>query len=177
MNKRGLLAKFSAVALLTLFFHQTSPAGEVTAANLRKTAPEFTLVDSNGASIKLSDYKGKVVLLDFWATWCHGCKTEIPWYMEFQDRYRGKGLSVIGVAMDEDGWKSVRPFIKKTGINYTIVVGNQQLATQYGAGSLPVTLLIDRDGKVAGSHAGMVDKGAFEKDLEAVLQTPGTTHP
>ena len=74
----------------------------ITAANSRKTAPDFTLNDSRGDPIKLSNYKGKIVLLDFWATWCHGCKTEIPWYMEFASKYKDSGLAVIGVSMDDD---------------------------------------------------------------------------
>ena len=140
--------------------------------NLRKAAPDFTLSDSKGASIRLSDYKGKVVLLDFWATWCHGCNIEIPWYMEFQQKYKDKGLSVIGVAMDDDGWKSVRPFSDEKKINYIIVVGNEGLAKEYGVDNLPVTLLIDRDGKIAASHSGMVEKEAFEKEIQALLQGP-----
>lgn len=151
-------------------------AGDATPANLRKLAPDFTLVDSNGASIRLSDYKGKVVLLDFWATWCHGCKTEIPWYVEFQHKYRDKGLSVIGVALDEDGWKSIKPYIDKIKINYTIAVGSQELAKQYGAESLPVTLLIDREGKIAESRAGMVDKAAFEKDVQTLVRSAKNSH-
>ena len=140
--------------------------------NLRKAAPDFTLSDSKGASIRLSDYKGKVVLLDFWATWCHGCNIEIPWYMEFQQKYKDKGLSVIGVAMDDDGWKSVRPFSDEKKINYIIVVGNEGLAKEYGVDNLPVTLLIDRDGKIAALHSGMVEKEAFEKEIQALLQGP-----
>jgi len=70
--------------------------------NSRKPAPDFTLTDSKGASIKLSNYKGRVVLLDFWATWCEGCKVEIPWYMEFQKKYKESGLSVVGVSVDDD---------------------------------------------------------------------------
>ena len=158
------------LALAALSFCTVGVGADTTPSNSRKMAPDFTLTDSNGASIRLSDYKGKVVLLDFWATWCHGCKLEIPWYMEFQQKYKDKGLSVIGVAMDEDGWKSVKPFIEKTKINYAIVVGNQQLASKFGADSLPVTLLIDREGKIAESHAGMVDKAAFEKDLQMLVQ-------
>ena len=77
----------------------------------RKLAPNFILTDAKGDTINLSAYKGKVVLLDFWATWCGGCKTEIPWYMEFDSKYKDRGLAVIGVSMDEDGWKSVRPFM------------------------------------------------------------------
>jgi len=145
------------------------PTG-VPASNVRKTAPNFTLTDSKGTSVRLSDYKGRVVLLDFWATWCHGCKIEIPWYMEFQDKYKDKGLSVIGVSMDDDGWKSVKPFLEEKKMNYTVVVGNADLAKLYGVDQLPVTLLIDRDGKIANSHAGMVDKNAFEKEISVLLE-------
>ncbi len=77
----------------------------------RKPAPNFVLTDAKGDTINLSTYKGNVVLLDFWATWCGGCKTEIPWYMEFDAKYKDRGLAVIGVSMDEDGWKTVKPFL------------------------------------------------------------------
>ena len=177
MKKRESLRRFGAVALVILSSFPLATAGDATPVNLRKTAPDFTLVNSKGASVRLSGYKGKVVLLDFWATWCHGCKTEIPWYMEFQQKYRDKGLSVIGVAMDEDGWKSVKPYIEETKINYTIVVGNEELAKKYGADSLPVTLLIDRDGKIAESHSGMVDKAAFEKDVRTLVGPAKNANP
>ena len=140
------------------------------AANLRKAAPNFTLSDSNSTSVRLADYKGRVVLLDFWATWCHGCKTEIPWYMEFQTKYKDKGLSVIGVSMDEDGWKSVKPFLEEKKVNYAVVIGNEDLARLYAVDALPVTLLIDRDGKIAASYPGMVDKDNFENEIRVLLQ-------
>ena len=145
------------------------------ADNVRKTAPNFTLSDSKGAAVRLSDYKGKVVLLDFWATWCHGCKTEIPWYMEFQNRYKDKRFSVIGVSMDEDGWKSVKPFIEEQKMNYAVVIGNEALAKLYAVDALPVTLLIDRNGKIAVTHAGLVEKDAFEKEIRALLQVKNAT--
>jgi len=85
----------------------------ITPRAARKAAPGFTLQDSNGASIRLTDYKGRVVLLDFWATTCGGCKVEIPWFIEFANRFKDSGLAVIGVALDEAGWKVVKPFVKE----------------------------------------------------------------
>jgi peroxiredoxin len=146
----------------------------LTAAKSRRPAPDFTLTDSKGASLKLSGYKGKVVLLDFWATWCGGCKVEIPWYMEFQSKYKDSGLSAIGVSMDDDGWKSVKPFLRKKPINYPVVVGNPALAKLYGVDAMPVTLLIDRDGMIAATHVGMIDKDAFESEIRVLL---GRTQP
>jgi len=156
------------IGLVAAFF--MCPTVVPGADHLRMAAPNFTLTDSKGTSVRLSDYQGRVVLLDFWATWCHGCKIEIPWYMEFQNKYKDKGLSVIGVAMDEDGWKSVRPFLKKKRMNYAVVVGNEALAKLYAVDALPVTLLIDRDGKIADAHAGMVNKDAFESEIRVLLQ-------
>lgn len=142
---------------------------ELTAAKVRKTAPDFTLADERGAKVQLSEYKGRVVLLDFWATWCHGCKTEIPWYIEFENRYKDRGLAVIGVSMDADGWKSVKPFVAQAKMNYPVVIGNDGLAGHYGVTNMPVTLLIDRNGKIADSHTGVVDKAAWEQEIQELL--------
>ncbi len=149
------------------------PPGELIPSGTRKVAPEFALTDSHGATVKLSAYKGKVVVLDFWATWCHGCKIEIPWYVEFQQKYQTRGLAVIGVSMDEDGWKSVRPYLAKHSLNYPIAIGNSDLAKLYNVEAMPVTLLIDREGNVAASHAGMVDKASFESDILILLRDSG----
>ncbi len=104
------------------------------------------------------------------ATWCHGCKIEIPWYMEFQNKYKTSGLAVIGVSMDDDGWKSVRPFLQEKKLNYPVVIGTQNLGKLYGVDSMPVTLLIDREGKIADSHSGMVDKNSFEREIRTLLR-------
>ena len=110
------------------------------------------------------------MLLDFWATWCHGCKTEIPWYMVFEDKYKKQGLSVIGVSMDDDGWKAVRPFIQENNVNYVIGIGSDTLGKQYDVVSMPVTLLIDRHGRIAEDHSGIVNKDTFEMpDLQNLL--------
>ena len=147
-----------------------SAAQTMTPAAQRAAAPDFTLSDARGKPITLSDYKGKVVLLDFWATWCTGCKVEIPWYMEFEKKYKRRGLTSIGVAMDDDGWKTVTPYLKKKPINYPIVVGDANFAQVYNVASLPVTLLIDRHGRIADAHVGMVEKRQWEQEILALLR-------
>ena len=145
----------------------------------RKPAPNFILTDAKGDTINLSAYKGKVVLLDFWATWCGGCKTEIPWYMEFDAKYKDRGLAVIGVSMDEDGWKTVRPFLAldkdpetggHTAMKYPVVLGSDSLAKRYNLTSMPMTLLIDREGRIAVSHSGLVDKDDWESKIQSLLK-------
>jgi peroxiredoxin len=142
---------------------------DLTPAVSRKTSPDFTLTDAKGTPVKLSAYEGRVVLLDFWATWCTGCKVEIPWYMEFQNKYKKSGLSTLGVSMDDDGWKSVKPFLRQHKINYPIVIGNWGMGDRFGFSSMPATLLIDRSGKIADLHVGMVDKDAFESEIQILL--------
>ena len=162
------------IALLAASFALTPNApADLTPATSRKPAPGFSLEDSTGALIKLSSYKGRVVLLDFWATWCTGCKQEIPWYMEFQDKYGKSGLSAIGVSLDDDGWKSVKPFLQEHKVNYPIVIGNWgTMGKSFGFESMPATLLIDRDGKIADLHVGMVNKNGFEKEIQTLLNEP-----
>jgi cytochrome c biogenesis protein CcmG/thiol:disulfide interchange protein DsbE len=162
-----------------LLYDPTQTFDTLTPKAARKPAPNFTLTDNNGRPLTLSSYKGKVVLLNFWATWCGGCKLEIPWYMEFDKKYKNQGLAVIGVSMDEGGWKTVKPFLAKkrdaeTGVNiamqYPIVIGTDSLAKQFGLTSMPMTLLIDRDGRIAVSHTGVVDKDNFENNIRALLK-------
>ena len=156
----------------------TAAADTLLPKDQRKTAPEFSLTGADGKPVDLANYRGKVVLLDFWATWCGGCKLEIPWYMEFDTKYKGEGLAVIGVSMDEDGWKSVKPFLAQkrdpetggnTAMKYPVVIGSETLAKQYNLTSMPMTLLIDRQGKIALSHTGVVNKDDFEGHIRQLL--------
>jgi cytochrome c biogenesis protein CcmG/thiol:disulfide interchange protein DsbE len=136
----------------------------------RRPAPIFSLADASGQQVKLSDFKGKVVLLNFWATWCGGCQTEIPWFVDFYNKYKDAGLSVIGVSMDDDGYQSVTPYVKEKNVNYTILVGPQELAKRYAVEAMPVTLLIDRAGKIATTHVGLVTKAEYQTEIEALLK-------
>jgi len=142
----------------------------------RKAAPEFTLKDTDGKTVRLSDYKGKVVLLDFWATWCGPCKIEIPWFVEMQRKNKDRGFEVVGVAMDDEGWEVVKPFASQMGINYRLVMGNDQAAQAYGGvDALPTTFLIDRSGKIAATHIGLSSRKDFENGVEELLQAPLST--
>ena len=110
----------------------------------------------NGKMVHLSDYKGKVVLLDFWATWCGPCRLEIPWLKEFQSKFKDQGFEVLGVSMDDDGWAAVKPFVSELGINYRIVIGDDATAQIYGGvDALPTTFVIDREGRIAKVHVGL----------------------
>jgi peroxiredoxin len=104
----------------------TSPEGAPARADgsTFRTAPEFTLAGTNQSTIRLSDYRGKVVLLDFWATWCGGCKVEIPWFIEFEDKYKDRGLAVLGVSLDAEGWDVVQPFLESHNVNYPVVLAD-----------------------------------------------------
>jgi len=142
----------------------------------RKAAPEFSLKDSNGATAKLSDYKGKVILLNFWATWCGPCKIEIPWFIEFEQNYKDRGFAVLGVSMDDDGWDAVKPYLAARKVNYRVVLGNDQVAQLYGGvDSLPTTFVIDRDGKIASTHIGLVSRRDYQSDIEALLDKTVTS--
>jgi peroxiredoxin len=158
-------------ALVINYTKSSKALAAITPAKDRKPAPDFTLQDGKGAGIKLSDYKGNVVLLNFWATWCGPCKVEIPWFIEFENKYRGAGFAVLGVAMDDDGWKSVRPYVERTKMNYRVMIGDDVLAQKFdGIDSLPQTLLIDRDGKVAARHVGLTSKSNYEEEIEQLLR-------
>jgi peroxiredoxin len=136
----------------------------------RKPAAEFALQDAGGKTIKLDDFRGKVVLLDFWATWCTGCKMEIPWFEAFQSAYNAKGFAVVGVSMDEDGWKILRPFLEQHKIPYTMLLGDDPMSKRYGINNLPDTFLIDRRGRVAALYKeGLVDKDNVEANIKTLL--------
>ena len=139
----------------------------------RKTAPEFELKDVSGKVVRLADYKGKVVLLDFWATWCGPCGIEIPWFVDFQRRYKDRGFEVLGVSMDDDGWKSVRPYVASHKINYRVMIGSEVVSQQFGEiDSLPTSFVLDREGRIASNHVGLVDKMDYQNEIVKLLQDP-----
>ena len=139
-------------------------------AAVHSVAPDFSLHDLNHQTLELANYRGKVVLLDFWATWCTPCRDEIPRFVEFQNKSRERGLQVIGISMDDDA-KPVREFYQQLKMNYPVALGNEKVAEAYGGVlGLPITFLIGRDGRVAAKHIGEVDMSVLEQEIETLLQ-------
>ena len=139
-------------------------------ANEKMVAPDFQLKSLEGKTIKLSDYKGKVVVLNFWATWCPPCREEIPDLVSLQKQYAAQGLVILGVSMDEGGPARVASFAKKFGINYPIVMGDEKTSAAYGGiEALPTTFIINRKGNVVDGLQGGTDRAGFEEKIKPVL--------
>lgn len=160
-----------AVTLASIGWPTNEPPHKVVKDDMeRKNAPDFELKDANGKVVHLSDYKGKVVLLDFWATWCGPCGIEIPWFTDFQRKYKDRGFTVLGVSMDDGGWKDVKPFVAQNKINYQVVLGDDKTSDMYGdVEALPTTFVIDRRGRIASIHVGLVDKKEFDDAIQKLL--------
>jgi len=144
----------------------------------RQVAPAFRLSDTSGKTATLSKFRGKVVLLDFWATQCGGCVLEIPSFIEIAAK-KTKNLEVVGVSMDifwedlnsaEEGWQHVRPFAKTHGVNYPILMGDDKTFKAYKLDALPVTLLLDKKGRIAARYAGIVDKSNLEENIQLLTR-------
>lgn len=132
-------------------------------------APDFTITDFTGQKLTLSQYKGKVVLLDFWASWCTPCQAEIPKFIEWQKKYGDQGLQVIGISMDDDE-KAARKFVERLKPNYPIAMGNAKLAASYGGIlGLPANLIINRSGRVRSKYVGATDLDALEREIQVQL--------
>jgi peroxiredoxin len=132
---------------------------------------DFTLKNLDDAPVRLADYKGKVVLLDFWATWCGPCKVEIPGFIELQDQYGKDGLQILGVSVD-DTVDKLKPYAAEMKMNYPILqgLGHDDLHDEYGLMlGIPVSVIISRDGKLCARHAGLTSKETFEAQIKALL--------
>ena len=131
----------------------------------------FTLKDANNRDVSLSKYKGKVLVIDFWATWCGPCKVEIPHFIEFQEKYGKAGLQIVGISVDDTADK-LAPYIRDMKMNYPVLQGlnHDEVQDAYGPiVGIPVSVMISRDGKICATHTGLTGKDVFEREIKALL--------
>jgi len=160
LTRYGLHASFGSARHSVTATTRSSPKAKV--------APDFALQALDGRTVKLSDFRGKTVLLNFWATWCAPCRIEMPWLVEFDKQYQSQGLDIVGVSMDDSGQETaVAEFIKERNVNYPILIGNNEVADLYGGlRFLPQTLLIDPEGNIVKTMYGIKSKDEFEQNIK-----------
>lgn len=175
-SKRFIWMSITVLAIAAIVFilrNGNTAEGSSLSANhspegIAPAAPEFRLPSIDGHSVSLSDFHGKVVILDFWATWCPPCRREIPDFIALQSQYAGQGLQIVGVALDEPD--KVKGFAQSWGMNYPVLLGDNAIANLYGGISgIPTTFLIDRTGKIAGRYEGFRSKEEFEAAIKQLL--------
>ncbi len=181
MRVRWILAAIGALGLALVTVYVPKPwnrvakapaSGSLCKADAKPANLDFTLKDAHGADVHLADYRGKVILLDFWATWCGPCKTEIPGFVDLHNRYAKDGLVVIGVSVD-DTVDKLKPFVSQFKMNYTVLQGlnhDDFVEDAYGPMfGIPTTFVIGRDGRICSKHVGMSTKEAFEREIKSLL--------
>jgi len=151
------------------------------AAGAMKAEPSVAFKDLHGASVDLASFKGKVVLVNFWATYCEPCRTEIPWLIEFQRKYAGSGFTVLGIGMDDEGARVVQPWVQTTTfdvngqptlMDYPILIGNDDIADKFGGlWAYPTSFLLTRDGRIAKKYIGMINKDDLDKEIQTLLKS------
>jgi peroxiredoxin len=176
LMKRNLFILIGTVLAVTLLVYGTSRNSKSQTAESAvdgngqgRVAPNFELKSLDGRTVRLADFRGKVVVVNFWATYCAPCRVETPWLIEFYGQYRTQGLEIIGVSMD-DGGAEVNDFVKEMNINYTILMGNQTVGEAYGGTRLlPQSFLVDREGRIVKSMLGIQAKGDLEENIKGLL--------
>jgi peroxiredoxin len=165
-----VFAVAAASAAVVLFGQGKSSGAATGLSGTMMPAPSWELQNADGQMIHSSDFKGKVVILDFWATWCPPCKAEIPGFIALQKEYGKNGLAVIGVSVDEGGADVVKSFAKQLGMNYTVVLADDKTTQVFGGiEAIPTTFIIDREGRIVTKHLGFTEKDEFEKELKPLL--------
>ncbi len=167
--KKNVITLLAVVLLIAGISMRLHRSGKWKPANANSTAPDFSLQDLSGQTQTLSSYQGKVVMLNFWATWCTPCQKEIPEFIALQNKYQNQGFRIIGISMD-DSIDPVRPFYQQMKINYPVVLGSAKLGEQYGGIlGLPVSFLIGSDGRIRAKHIGPVDMVVLEQEIQKAL--------
>lgn len=168
----GLAAVVLAVGYFTLR-NDDSRAAEAPRLGLPPTAvtgaaPAFTLVDLAGKKVSLSDFQGKIVVLDFWATWCPPCRREIPDFISLQNQYASQGVQIVGIALDEP--EKVQAFARENGMNYPVLLGDNAISAKYGGiEGIPTTFIIDRSGRIVNRFEGFRPRETFETEIRKLL--------
>jgi peroxiredoxin len=181
-NIAGFVIVFAWTCITPALFGQHDVHAALIPSANRKPAPAFQLVTEAGTKIRISDYRGKVVLLNFWATECGGCVLEIPSFIELEKTYKDKGFTAIGVSMDisyeslkdaNEAWGRVRPFVAKHGVNYTIAMGDDAISKAYTLNAFPATYLIDKSGRIGVAYVGVVvNKDNVATNIKSLLSEP-----
>lgn len=169
-----------AAAMLYFGFHMARRAGSEPPHLTGKStvAPDFTLESLDGKNMRLSDLRGKAVLLNFWATWCGPCKIETPWLVELQKQYGSQGLQVVGIAMDDSGKDDIEKFAKDMGVNYPVLLGKEAVGDAYGGvPALPESFFIGRNGKIVDRIIGLKGRGEIEDAIKKALNTDASAAP
>jgi thiol-disulfide isomerase/thioredoxin len=170
-----ILVFTAAIAVLMLFtgIHMARKArvGTTLAGQLEgQLAPDFDLQSLDGKSVKLSDFRGKAVLLNFWATYCGPCRIEMPWFVALQNEYGPQGLQIVGVAMDDASTEDIAKFTRELGVNYPILLGKESVGQSYGGVDvLPTTFFLDRDGKITAREFGLQSRSVFVSNIKKAL--------
>ncbi len=181
MKRNPLILLFVAAIVAAMLFagihaaRKNQAAGPVRGELRGQIAPDFELQSLDGKNVKLSDFRGKAVLLNFWATWCGPCKIEMPWFVELQKEYGPQGFQIVGVAMDDASTEDIAKFARQMGVNYPILLGKEAVGESYGGvGVLPTTFFIDRDGKFVAREFGLQSRSVFVDHIKQAL-TQGQT--
>ena len=136
----------------------------------RVPAPAWELKDLEGKGVKSSDFKGKVIILDFWATWCPPCRAELPSFIDLQKQYGNDKLAMIGISVDQGGATVVKPFAQQNGLNYRILLADEKTVAAFGGiAAIPTTIVIDRDGLIASKHVGLTSEREFKAEVNSLL--------
>ena len=176
MKRNPLILFFIAAIVAAMLFAGVRMArknranGPTNGQLMGNLAPDFELQGLDGKSMKLSDFRGKAVLLNFWATYCEPCKIEIPWFVELQKEYGPQGFQIVGVAMDDASTEDIAKFAKEMGVNYPILIGKESVSESYGGVSvLPISFFLDRDGKLIAREFGLQSRSVFVDHIKKAL--------